>query len=89
MWSGIIPLIDVKRWLIGRHPDAEKDQEQGKGATEQEMAVQHHQLSAHEFEQTAGYSEGQGSWRAAVHGVTKRQTHNSVTEQQQLVDGLW
>ena len=33
----------------------------GKGATEDEMVGWHHQHSGHEFEQTPGYSEGQGS----------------------------
>ena len=32
-----------------------------KGVTEGEMAGWHHQLSGHEFEQTLGDSEGQGS----------------------------
>ena len=32
-----------------------------KGTTEAEMVVWHHQLKAHEFEQTLGDSEGQGS----------------------------
>ena len=36
------------------------------------MVGWHHQLNAHEFEQTLGDSEGQGS--AAVHEVTKSQT---------------
>ena len=33
----------------------------GKGATEDEMVGWHHQHSGHEFEQTPGDSEGQGS----------------------------
>ena len=32
-----------------------------KGATEDEMIGWHHQLNEHEFEQTLGDSEGQGS----------------------------
>ena len=32
-----------------------------KGVTENEMVGWHHQLSGHEFEQTLGVSEGQGS----------------------------
>ena len=32
-----------------------------KGAAEDEMVGQHHQLNGHEFEQTRGDSEGQGS----------------------------
>ena len=47
-----------------------------KGMTEDEMVGWHHQLSAHEFEQTPGDSEGQGSlaccspWDHRVHEVT-------------------
>ena len=33
----------------------------GEGATENEMIGWHHQLNGHEFEQTLGDSEGQGS----------------------------
>ena len=38
------------------------------------MVGWHHQLNGHEFEQTLGDSEGQGSWHAEVHGVIKSQT---------------
>ena len=49
---------DVKSWLIGKDPDAGRDWEhKKKGATEAEMVGWHH----HEFEQTQGNSEGQGS----------------------------
>ena len=37
------------------------------------MVGWHHRLNAHEFEQTPGHSEGQGSL-AAIHGVTKSWT---------------
>ena len=40
-----------------------------KGVTEAEMVRLHHPLSGHEFEQTLGDSEGQGSLK--VHGVAK------------------
>ena len=30
--------------------------------------------NGHQFEQTLGYSEGQGAWHAAVRGVSKSQT---------------
>ena len=43
---------------------------------EDEM-IRWHQLNRHEFEQTLGDGEGQGSWCAAVHGVAKRQTRLS------------
>ena len=53
--------LDVKNWLIGKVPDAGKDWRQEKGTTEDEMVRLHHQLNEHEFEQTPGDSEGQGS----------------------------
>ena len=53
---------DGKSWLIGKIPDAGKDWAQvEKGVTEHEMAGWHHQLNGHEFEQSLGDSEGQGS----------------------------
>ena len=36
-----------------------------------EMAGWHHQCKGHELEQTLGDDKGQGTWRAAVHGVAK------------------
>ena len=43
-------------------PDAGKEYgQEEKGMTEDEMVGWHHQLSGHEFEQTLGDSEGQGS----------------------------
>ena len=42
--------------------------------TEDEMAGWHHRLNGHEFEQALGDGEGQGSLRAAVHGVTESDT---------------
>ena len=42
--------------------DAGKDRgQEEKGTTEDEMVGWHHQLNGHEFEQTLGDSEGQGS----------------------------
>ena len=46
---------------IWKHPEAGKDWRQEKGAAEDEMDRQHHQLNEHESEQTLGDSEGQGS----------------------------
>ena len=57
--------------------DAEKDQGQEKGMTEDEMVGWHHQLNGHELEQAPGYGEGQGSLVCSVHGVTKSQTRLS------------
>ena len=63
---------DAKNWLIWKDPDAVKDwRQKEKGTTENAMVGCHHQLNGYEFEQTWGDSEGQGSWRAAFHGVTK------------------
>ena len=42
--------------------------------TQDEMAGWSHQLNGHEFEQTMGDTEGQGSQSAAVHGVAKSWT---------------
>ena len=53
---------DAKGRLIGKDPDAGKDcRQEEKGTTEDEMVGWHHQLNGHEFEQTPGDGEGQGS----------------------------
>ena len=53
---------DAKSWLIWIDPDAGKDwRQEEKGTTEDEMVGWHYQLNGHEFEQTPGDSEGQGS----------------------------
>ena len=46
---------------LGKDPDAGKDWGQQKGMTEDGIVGQHHWLNGHEFEQTPGDSEGQGS----------------------------
>ena len=52
----------IQRWLIGKGPDAGKEwRQEEKGTTEDEMIGWHHPLSGHEFEQTPGHGEGQGS----------------------------
>ena len=60
-----VPILwppDAKSRLIGKDPDAGKDWgQEGKGMTEDEMVGWHHWLDEHEFEQTLGDSEGQGS----------------------------
>ena len=53
---------DVKKGLIGKDPDIGKDWgQEEKRVTEDEMVGWHHWLNGHEFEQTLGGSEGQGS----------------------------
>ena len=54
--------FDAKSWLIGKVPDFGKDwgQEEN-GVTEDEMVGWNHRLNRHEFEQTLGDNEEQGS----------------------------
>ena len=53
---------DEKSWFIGKDPDAGQDwRQEEKGMTEDEMVGWHHQINAHESEQTPGDGEGQGS----------------------------
>ena len=76
---------DVKSWLTGEDPDAEKDWgQEEKGTTEDEMVGWHHWLNGHEFEQIAGNSEGQGSLACCSQRGSQR---DLVTEQQKLK--LW
>ena len=58
----ILWLPDAKNWLIGKDSDAGSDWgQEEKEMTEDEMVWCHHWLNGHEFEQTPGDSEGQGS----------------------------
>ena len=58
----ILWLPDAKSQLIGKDSDAGKDWGQAEnGVTEDEMVGWHHRHNGHEFEQTPGDSEGQGS----------------------------
>ena len=53
---------DMKCRLIEKDLDAGKDSRQKeKGATENEVVGWYHRLNGHEFEQTPGDGEGQGS----------------------------
>ena len=53
---------DAKSWFIGKDPDTGKDWgQEKKGVTEDKMVWWHHQLNGHEYEQTMGAREGQGS----------------------------
>ena len=53
---------DVKKWLIGKDPDAGKDwRQEEKGTTEDEMVGWHHRLDGHEFEWAPGVGDEQGS----------------------------
>ena len=70
---------DAKNWLIGKDPDAGKDWRwKEKRTTEDEMTGWHHWLNGHEFEQTLGAGDGQGSlvccspWGRKESDTTKR-----------------
>ena len=58
----ILWLLDAKSWLIGKDPDAGKDwRQEEKQGTEDEMVGWYHWLDGHEFEQSLGVGDGQGS----------------------------
>ena len=53
---------DVKSQLIRKGPDGGKDwKQEDKGVTENEVVGRYHWLKGHEFEQTPGDGDGQGS----------------------------
>ena len=75
---------DVKSQLTGKDPDAGKDwRQEEKRVTEDEMAGWHHWLNGHEFEQTQGDNEGQGSleccssWGCKESDTTYRPNNNN------------
>ena len=64
----------VKSQLIGKDPDAGKDWgHEEKGTTGDEVVQWPHWFIGHEFEQTPGHGEGQGSLACCSPGVTKSQ----------------
>ena len=73
---------EAKSHLIGKDPDAGKNWGQEKRVTEAEMVGWHHQLKGHEFKQTLGDSEGQGtlaccsSWSRKELNTTERLNNN-------------
>ena len=74
---------DVKSRLTGKDPDAGEDWgQEEKEATEDEMVRWHHRLNGHEFEQTLGDGEGQGSlaccspWGHKESDTTERLNNN-------------
>ena len=68
----------MRRVDSGKDPDAGKDWgQEEKESTEDEIAGWHHQLDGHGFGWTLGVGDGQGAWRAAIHGVAKSRTRLS------------
>ena len=71
----------AKSWLIRKDPDAGKDWgQEEKRVTEEEMVGWYHWLNGHEFEQTPGDCEWQGSLACCW---LQRVRHGSATEQHQ------
>ena len=68
----------AKNWLFGKDPDAGKGgRQEEKRMTEDEMVGWHHGLHLHEFEQSSGVGDGQGSlWSMWLQCVV----HNWVTK---------
>ena len=66
---------DVKNWLIGKDPDAQKDwRQEEKGTTEDMMVGWHYRLDGHEFEHVSGGCDGQGSLASCSYGVARSWT---------------
>ena len=73
--------------LIRKDPDAGKDgRQEEKRGTEDEMVGWHHRLNGHEFGQTPGHAEGQGSLTCCG-PRGRRVRYDLVTEQQQQRGG--
>ena len=75
---------DAISQLSGKDPGAGKDwREEEKGVTEDELIGWHHRLNGHEFEQTLGDGEGQGSlvccssWSCKELNMTYRLNNNN------------
>ena len=81
--EGLIPILwptDVKNWLIWEDPDAGKDWGQEEKVTrEDEMVGCHHRLNGHEFGETLGVGDGQGSL-ACCGSWSQRRGHDWAAE---------
>ena len=79
---------DAENWLTGKDPDdpdVRKDwRQEEKQAAEDEVAGWHHRLNGHEFEQTRGDSERQGSlaccspWSGKGSETTEQLNNNNI-----------
>ena len=82
---------DVKNWLIWKDPDAGKGWRwEEKGTTEDEMVGWHHWLNGHEFEQSLGVGDGQGSlaccnpWDSKESDMTERLNWNELLKEKRV-----
>ena len=80
-----------KNWLLVKEPDAGKDwRQKEKETTEDEMVGWNHRLSRHEFEQTLGDGEGQGSllccspWGCKEMYTTEQLNHNNKWKTEEI-----
>ena len=74
---------DVKSQLTGKDPNAGKDWGQEKRAAEDEIVRWHYQLNGHEFEQSLGDSEGQGS--LVCYSPWGREVEHDLVAKHQLI----
>ena len=73
---------------IGKDLDAGKEcRQEENGMTEDEMVGLHHQLDGHEFAQTLGVSERQGSLAFCSPWGDKESDMTELLEQQQMDNG--
>ena len=75
---------DLKSWLIGKDPDADRDWGQEKGATEDEMVGWYHWLNGHEFEQILGDAGRTGNLSMFQSMELQRVGHDWATKQQKI-----
>ena len=88
---------DAKSWLIRKDTGAGKEwRQEEKGMPEEKTVGWHHWRNGHEFEQTPGDGEGQGSLASCSPWGSQRVRHNWAAEQQQqpleklrLTDNKW
>ena len=75
LWSRNVKTSSLEKTLKLGKIDGRRRRglQEEKGTTEDEMVGWHYWLNRHVFEQTQEDSEGQGTWRAEVHGITKQQ----------------
>ena len=83
-FKAVAPILwppDVKKWLIGKDPDAGQDwRQEEKGTTKDEMAGWYYQLDGHEFEQAPGVGDGQGGLACCSPMGSQRLGHSCGTE---------